>query len=285
MLYDSLFGNKPVALADSRTSVRHPLPDLRIVDWDRADDVAGLASLIGALAGRSGLFASATALQGQEAVQLTELARSWIRAVRPRMASMPPGDALVVADAYDWMHRIAWREPAESAGLERIRLAAFDVRMRGDETVDEYLLFRVIGTELDRRNPHFFGRPLAWHSTCLDRWYGNFRYGTSLAPLSDYDTLQQVGILLDEDLRAFDADPQGFKQALFAAHSHYLDESVGMDLSALEALAKFLSASIRFMPADARRLYDRLLTESVVSHPATNRFRRAAMEMSVASAS
>ena len=278
MLYDSLFGNKPVALADSRTSVRHPLPDLRTVDWDRADDVAGLASLIGALAGRSGLFASATALQGQEAVQLTELARSWIRAVRPRMASMPP-------DAYDWMHRIAWREPAESAGLERIRLAAFDVRMRGDETVDEYLLFRVIGTELDRRNPHFFGRPLAWHSTCLDRWYGNFRYGTSLAPLSDYDTLQQVGILLDEDLRAFDADPQGFKQALFAAHSHYLDESVGMDLSALEALAKFLSASIRFMPADARRLYDRLLTESVVSHHATNRFRRAAMEMSVASAS
>lgn len=116
--------------------------------------------------------------------------------------------------------------PSEGQGAypsETEILDAFEAHIRGDKTIDQYLLFHYISREIDRRNKKFLGRHLQWEAACLDKWHRQFQYGACLDPLSDHDIRQRVLILLTSDLSPFEPRNESkFKQKLLRNHLHLL---------------------------------------------------------------
>lgn len=105
-------------------------------------------------------------------------------------------------------------------------LDAFEAHIRGDKSVDQYLLFHYISREIDRRNKKFLGRHLQWEAACLDKWHRQFQYGACLDPLSDHDIRQRVLILLTSDLSPFEPrNESSFKKKLLRNHLHLLKTS------------------------------------------------------------
>ena len=67
-------------------------------------------------------------------------------------------------------------------------VADFEARIRGDKSIDPYLLYRGINAGIAKRDPRYLGRPLQWSTAMLDRWYKDItgaNTGTTL-----YDLLQ-----------------------------------------------------------------------------------------------
>ncbi len=120
---------------------------------------------------------------------------------------MTAADALQLVDAYDLIHRMVYGSAADDVVERTVRRA-----LQADDA-DEYLLYRAIGRQLRRGSAEWFGKPLTWCSLRLERYYNNFKNRVEFD--SPHDLIQQGGILLSEDLWAFEPDQQQFKQTVF----------------------------------------------------------------------
>lgn len=196
--------------------------DFSNIDFDKLEDVTQCAAAICQAASDSGMFASAYPM-GPEFGQIRLSARKWLREVDDRLNKSSPAEALEAIGSYDIIHRIGYGAPACPDTVNKHVLRAFDAMIHGDRSVDEYVLFRYISAGLKRCDSVYFDRPLEWHSLCLDRWHKQFRYGTCLEKLSEYDITQRVSILLASDLWAFEtSNESAYKKCLFEANKHML---------------------------------------------------------------
>lgn len=254
----------------------HPLLDISAVDFGDVDDAVGFATLVFAMGNRTGMLTDSGKRQSREAVALAGLARQWVSAVASRLQAMSPGEALQLSDALGVMQRMAGGLGKRS---DRLVLNAFEARQQGDRTVDEYALFRAIGHEISRKNGPFFGSPLAWHSTSLDRWWRNFEYGASVGRLSDDDTISQVGILMGENLWAFVADERRYKERLIKAHSRYFGQTADMSPTTLGHLDKLLTASRPYLTDTDFTAHSTAITTALITHPKTNRYYKASLSI------
>lgn len=231
-------------------SVQH-IPNVSNVDFSNIDDITDFATRLIESASNAGLFADPAAATTTECKVVVAAAREWIKHVDARITEMSAGEALSLIDVYDIAHRIAFRRPADRRMIDRIKLSAFEARLHGDKSVDEYELFHAIGAELNRGNKAYFNRQLQWYSMSLDRWHKNFPHGVRQKTMSNYDTLRQVEALLDENLWAFESDQATYKSALLTNTLHYFDELQTLSRKELAILDKILTAAAQYI-ADAR---------------------------------
>lgn len=249
------------------------------VDYSNVDDATGYATLIFAVANEAGLLLPNGNKQSYEAVQTTRLAKEWIYNVKAKIGGMEAGQAMDILAPYDFIHRLGHHSPTPKAFADEYLLKAFVARIHGDRSVNEYHLYRFIKEKLDRRDKSYFGRPLEWYASSLDRWYKKFKNGRATENLSDYDTLEIVSILMNEDLFAFTGRNQNiFKKILFDNHRHLLDNIDLYGLEELEALSNFLSWSGKFMPQQQFCDYSNAITEAQIANPKTNRFYRLTLQ-------
>ena len=110
-----------------------------------------------------------------------------------------------------------------------------------------------------------------WIYLSLDRWCNNFIYGKSQTPLSDYDTIQQVTILLRSNLF--------FK--LFDNHRHFLNKLDDLNCKILLALYQLLLASLKYLSSDEFLSYKEKLIQFDRTSTSLNRFYREAMVQSI----
>lgn len=245
------------------------------VDYDDAADATGYATLILTMANEAGLFADKTNSQSYEGIQVRKHAADWIYNIKSRIDRMPAGDALEILAPYDFMYGLAHNSPAPKAFTDEYVLKAFEARINGDTTVDEYYLYRIISSELAKKNKPFFDRPLKWHTMSIERWYKTFMYGRAIENLSDYDTIEIVSILMSEDLFVFISGNQNeFKKRLYGNHRHYFDEIASLSLPELNALTNFLSSSRQFLSPEQYQGYRKSLLIAKIAHPETNRWYR-----------
>ncbi|MBD5402803.1 hypothetical protein HDR58_08395 [bacterium] len=262
----------PITLRDSM--------DISKVDFNDIDSVVGFGALIMSHTNISGLVNGISSRQSGEVIQLTETARRWVKEVKYILPGISAADAFKLTDIYDLIHRIAFRQPADTALLDNLILSAFDSRIHGDNSVDEYRLYHAIDLQIHRRNRAFMDKPLQWLCINLDRWHKNFKTG-NWRKLTDYDIIRQSGILIDADLYAFEVDSTEFKRNLFENNRHWLDEIEGMTLLELEALSKFLIYSANQMSYEEYCKYDEAIMNAVIVHPDTDTFYRKSLEMNL----
>ena len=143
-------------------------------------------------------------------------------------------------------------------------LADFEARIRGDKSIDPYLLYRGINAGIAKRDPRYLGRPLQWSTSMLDRWYkditganpGSSSHGATTAPrevegTTLYDLLQKAAILMETDLWFYEgANQKAFKQRLFTSLRPLFYKADQFDSRTLSALSTFLSSSRPYMPQD-----------------------------------
>ncbi len=195
------------------------------------------------------LFLNDTSRQSREAIEIVRLASEWVKTVESGFNSYTPGDALLLTDHYDLMHRVAFRLPADKKVLDRIILRAFDARIHGDKSVDEYILYKAVERRIWQREKAFLDKPLTWLSLSLGEWHKQALKGFDHAELSDYDIISRVNILLNTDLTAFEGrNQQSFKQRLFNQYSSFLDYDASANLLMTCALNDFLHLSTRYTP-------------------------------------
>lgn len=201
------------------------------------------------------LFLNDTSRQSHEAREVIRLASEWVRTVEGRFNTLAPGEALLLADHYDLMHRIVFRSPADKGVLDRIILRAFDARIHGDKSVDEYVLYKAVERRIWQREQAFLDKPLTWLSLSLGEWHKQALKGFDRSELSDYDIISRVNILLNTDLTAFEGrDQQSFKQRLFNQYRSFLnyddsaDHDYPADLLMTCALNDFRHLSTRYIP-------------------------------------
>lgn len=249
------------------------------VDYSNVYDTTGYSTLIFAVANEAGLLSPTGNKQSYEAIQAIRLAKEWIYNVNNKIGEMEPGDAMDMLAPYDLMHRLAHHSPTPKAFADEYLLKAFEARIHGDESVNEYHLYRFIKEKLDRRDKSYFGRPLEWYASSLDRWFKKFRNGSASDNFSDYDTLEIVSILLSEDLFAFTGSDQNtFKKNLFDNHRHLLDNIDLYGLKELEALSHFLSWAGKFMPQQQFYDYTNAITLAQIACSDTDRFYRLTLQ-------
>lgn len=190
-----------------------------MVDFDKAEEVVGFATVILSHANDEDLFIPAELVDESVGTSpVIGVAGRWLDEVGRRIPSMTAGDALTVMASFDAIHRLVFHAPADREFVSRYVLNAFDAFMAGDRSVDEYRLYRAVNAEIEQCNMRFSGEPLDWTCRALEGWWRNFRNGTA-EELPDYDRIQQAALLLSEDLWAFEPDPQTFKKQLMGSLS------------------------------------------------------------------
>lgn len=193
------------------------------------------------------LFLNDTSRQSREAKEVVRLATEWVRMVEECFNSLTPGEALLLADYYALMHMVAFRSLADKALLDRIILNAFDARIHGDKSVNEYILYKAIECRVWQREQAFLDKPLTWLGLCISEWHKQALKGFAHTELSDYDIICRVNILLDTDLAAFEGrNQQDFKQRLFNHYRSFLDYDEPADLLMTSAINHFRDLSSRF---------------------------------------
>lgn len=145
---------------------------------------------------------------------------------------MTAADALQLVDAYDLIHRMVYGTAADDVVERTVRRALHAA------DADEYLLYRAIGRQLRRGSAEWFGKPLTWCSLRLERYYNNFKNRVEFD--SPHDLIQQGGILLSEDLWAFESDQQQFKQTVLDRCLPLLADLAAADPQLLSDLHLFL---------------------------------------------
>ncbi|MBD5264180.1 MAG: hypothetical protein HDS48_01440, partial [Bacteroides sp.] len=114
-------------------------------------------------------------------------------------------------------------------------LADFEARIRGDKSIDPYLLYRGINAGIAKRDLRYLGRPLQWSTAMLDRWYKDITGATPGNSL--YDLLQKAAILMETDLWFYEgADQKAFKQRLFTSLRPLFYKADQLDDRILDAL-------------------------------------------------
>lgn len=221
--------------------IQTPL-NLSSVDFDNVDVVTECASQMLASANELGLFMTQTSRQSREAMRFVGEATAWISNVRKQIDSYPVGKALALIDVYDLLHRVTYRRPADRGFVNGIILRAFEARIHGDISVDEYVLYRAIRSGIGRKDKAFFGRPLQWLCLTEESWYNEATKGYDRSRLSDYDILNRAAILLETDLFAFEGSNQTvFKHRLLNSSRHFLDNYTAPDPKTHLALNRYLS--------------------------------------------
>ena len=235
--------------------IQTPL-SLSSVDFDNVDVVTESASQMLASANELGLFMSQTSRQSINARRFVEDAIVWISNVRKQIDAYPIGKALALIDVYDLLHRVTYRRPADRGFVNGIILKAFEARIHGDTTVDEYVLYRAIRSGINRKDKAFFGRPLQWLCLTEESWYNEAIKGYDRSRLSDYDILNRAAILLETDLFAFEGSNQtAFKRRLLNSTRHYLDNYTAPDPKTHLALNRYLSTSANFLSGEEFNKY------------------------------
>lgn len=172
--------------------------------------------------------------------------------------------------AYDLAHRLAYCSPADRSILNRHLLEAFDARIHGNKTVDEYVLYRCIDRRLLQRDKVFFDKPLVWTSHCLSDWFANQN-----KQKLDYDQINRTTILLDSlHLGVYvSGNPEQYKKELFNHNHRYLDRTY-RDVRDLMAIDKLFVSSLRYLSNEESDRYRFSITNALIAHPGTNRFYR-----------
>lgn len=201
------------------------------------------------------LFLNDTSRQSREAREVVRLASAWLKTVEARIESYTPGEALLLTDSYDLLHRLALKIPADKEFINRIIFRAFDARIHGDKSVDDYVLYQAVERRIWQREKSFLEKPLTWLSLCISEWHKQALKGFDHTELSDYDILSRVNILLNTDLTAFEGrNQQSFKQQLFNRYRKFLDNDgptdpdYTSDLLMTTTLNTFRHLSTRFTP-------------------------------------
>lgn len=230
--------------------IQTPL-NLSSVDFDNVDVVTESASQMLASANELGLFMTQTSRQSVNARRFVEDATVWISNVRKQIDAYPICKALALIDVYDLLHRVTYRRPADRGFINGIILKAFEERIHGDRSVDEYVLYRAIRSGIDRKDKAFFDRPLQWLCLTEESWYNEATKGYDRSRLSDYDILNRAAMLLETDLFAFEGSNQtAFKHRLLNSTGHYLDNYTAPDPKTHLALNRYLSTAINFLPKE-----------------------------------
>lgn len=209
------------------------LPDISMADFDNVEDIVACAMHILSHANSADMFVPALSAESAENQSLIRIARMWLEAVSRCISALSAGDALEILASFDAIHHLVFHAPADKAFVTTCVLNAFNAFMEGDRSVDEYRLFRAVNAEIDRCNASFLGEPMDWTCRKLEEWWRNFRSvgsqsstknpnASELQALSDYDTIQQASILLDQDLWAFEPDQARFKTLLAKKLHHSL---------------------------------------------------------------
>lgn len=191
------------------------LIDIESIDFGNAGAVAAAATAIIEAANGRQMFLDAPK-PGPETAAIRSIAVEWVRSVEATIGAMSAGDALAVAGCFDIIHCIAFGRGADSEFINRYYLAAFDAFIAGDQSVDEYALFRAVSDSINRRHDRaFFGKPLRWYALTLERWHSEFSAGTTPDTMAPHDARERTDILLTENLDAFEGRNQpAFKRAL-----------------------------------------------------------------------
>ena len=185
--------------------------------------IAGAAERICTAASEAGLFVLPDGHDPAGITRVREDAKRWLSEAESCLPQMTPGEALRVINLYDVVHRIAWSRPADWSIIKRYTLTAFEAFIRGDKTVDKYILFRQIAAGIRRKDRAYMDRPLQWYTLTLKAWYREFSSGTTSTPLSDHDTRERVSILLQSDLGVYETRNEAtYKRRLLINHRHLL---------------------------------------------------------------
>lgn len=245
------------------------------VDFDDRSDAIGYAMLIFAVANRLDIVFPAGNMQSREAIRTVRLANEWMHNIKARIPDMVAGDAMELLEPYDFMHMVGNHTSIPKALENQYIIKATEARIHGDKSVNQYHLYLKIRRKLRLKEITCFGRPLEWYLARLEHWHDKFKCGKANEALSDYDTLEIVGILMSEDLFAYEGGNQGeLKNKLFDNHCHYLDEIDNLGFDELGALSRFVSSSTKFLSPEQYQNYEKAITQARINRPATNRFLR-----------
>lgn len=161
-----------------------------------------------------GFFDTPQRRQTHQAHALMAEARGWLADAAEVLRNGPAGEALRLIDPYELIYRTVHRQSAPAGQLDAVVMRAFEAISKGDASIDQYILYRAIHRRIDRRIPAFMGAPLHWLVTIQQRWHRQICAGQQ--PPTLYDTEQQLLLLLESDLYAYEGSGQAaFKRQLF----------------------------------------------------------------------
>ena len=244
------------------------IPDVEMVDFSDPTDVQSYVELM-IQAGNELDALMPDSSPTAEWNRVRRTAKEVTKRLEASFPSMSPAQKMMSEVAYDLAHRIAYYKPADQRILNRNLLEAFDARIHGDKTVDEYILYWRIDRRIFQRDKAFFDKPLTWTSLCLQDWFEN---QDKRKP--DYDQISRTTIPLDSQLGVYVSGSQEqYKRKLFNHNRRYLDRTYD-DVRDLMALDQFFVASLRYLSAEESDHYRSTITAALLAHPDTNRFRR-----------
>jgi len=251
------------------------LPDVDIVDFSDPIDVESYVGLM--IQAGNELDAFMPDFRPiVEWKQVRKTAREVTGRLEALFPSMPPAQKMMSETAYDLAHRLAYYSPADRSILNRHLLEAFDARIHGDKTVDEYVLYRCIDRRLFQRDTVFLDKPLAWTSHCLSDWFANQNKRKS-----DYDQISQTTILLDSHLSVYvSGNQEQYKKNLFNHNRRFFGRTYS-DVRDLMALDKLFVSSLRYLSNEESDRYRSSITDALIAHPGTNRFYRETLKYRV----
>lgn len=215
--------------------------------------------------------------------RLKQIANKFVRRLDMELPRMNAGDAFMIISSYDFAYRVAYGRGAEQSFIGKYTLNAFESLIKGDKSIDEYEMYRAIELAIRLRNRAFLDRPLRWNSISLERWYKTFQTGKAMVPMSDYDTIMCISILLSADLGCIlGSREESFKKYLFTNHSHYLDrllaatssDLITHQLDLIRALQSLLHSSFGHIPIEKYFTYQDALHATQLASPYTNRYLR-----------
>ncbi|MDE6489323.1 MAG: hypothetical protein K2L46_08590 [Paramuribaculum sp.] len=255
------------------------LLDIGLIDFNDPYDIGGFVALIVQTGAALGMTMP-DFRPSRESNEIRQLANRLVRKLDGLIPAMPSGNALLLVSAYDLAHRLAYLEPADRRFINRTVLRAFDARIAGDNTVDEYALFHEIRRAVSRRDAEFLDKPLLWSCLREEQWHKEACDGFDRERLSEYDIINRVTILLECDLFAYEGRRQErFKKRLFDSHRHYLENYGTADRRMPYAVNDFFMASCEYLTDREFTACRQHLDELRLSNPATNRFLRAALSI------
>lgn len=257
----------------------HPLLDINLVNFEDPFEIGGFVSLLGQIGGNMGM-AMKNFKPTRESNELRQIANKMVRKLDELLPKMSPANALLVISAYDMAHRFAYGSPADPKAQNKYILQAFDAMIHGDKDVDEYILYHVIENKILLKDKTYLDKPLQWVTTSQDRWFKNFANGTSQSDISDYDTIQQVSVVLRSNLWFYlGNDEYKFKKELYRNYNQLIDDCDISNPKIYIAIQKFLMSSINFMSEDEYLLYVSHIKSEQSRSSRINRFYKAAAEL------
>ncbi len=251
----------------------HPLLDINLINFNDPYEIGGFVSLLCQIGSNMGMALS-DFKPTRESNELRQIANKLVRKLDEILLKMSAANALLIVSAYDIAHRFAYKSPADPKTQNKYILKAFDALIHGDKEVDEYNLYQLIENKILFKDQAYFDKPLQWISISIDRWCDNFIYGKSQVSLSDYDTIQQVTILLRSNLFfKFGNDAEKFKKELFDNHNYFLNKYVSTDARILLAIHQLSLIACRYFDSyDSLSFNKELYSERNLKNFRVNKF-------------